>query len=160
MLACPSVSSGEVQDVPLPEGITLCPVSVNDPPAVKELIGVWRGRWDNYGDQNTALVVRCIDPPEAKVSYGWAVYKGAKAPENAGGWEDLDAEYIPGEEPVIRFRGKRVDIQFTLKHGKLIGWFYHARQRRSNYCTMEKTDELTGRKDVLEESTTGKEGRD
>ncbi|MCX5809593.1 MAG: hypothetical protein NTX36_09525 [Proteobacteria bacterium] len=138
-----------LKDLPLRSNMTTCKSS-KDVPEIKELIGVWRGKWDNPNRQNTALVVRCVDtisvPAKAKIYYGYGYYD-----QNKAGWSSLSAEYVPGKEPILKWNMGTNNVQFTLKKGKMEGSYRHGGTGNTNYTTMEKTSESLNPKVVFSE---------
>ena len=139
-----------LKDLPLRSNMTTCKGS-EDVPEIKELIGVWRGKWDNANRQNTALVVRCVDtisaPAKAKIYYGWGYYD----PQSKAGWKSLNVEYVPGKEPKLKWDMGTTNVQFTLKKGKMEGSYHHGGTGKTNYTKMEKTNESLNPKVVFSE---------
>ncbi len=144
-----AVDQAVLKDLPLRLYMTTCSSS-DDSSEIKELIGVWRGKWDNPNRQNTALIVRCIDaasvPPKAEIYYGW----GYNDQEHKAGWYAAGAEYLPGKEPKLKWNMGANAVQFVLREGKMEGT-YQRSGRRSNYVTAEKTNESLKPKVVFSE---------
>jgi hypothetical protein len=106
------------RNVPLPD-YTVSENRPSDPPVIKELLGKWSGNWEGYLD--STLVITEIDAIQkcAKVIYAWG---DSRAWGSKKGYNQIVAEYVPGEKPMIRWGGAgRSQFEFTLKEGKLEG---------------------------------------
>lgn len=122
---------------------TISQPAPTDPPEVKELLGVWTGKWQALrpGLRDGILIVKSIDIDKklAQVINAWGDSPPQWKIQIKKGYIATEAKFVPGEKPILKWGdGSTIpQFEFVLKGGNLEGSAWH-RSTSDTRITMTK----------------------
>lgn len=122
---------------------TISQPAPTDSPEVKELLGVWTGKWHRQGpgQRDCIIIIRSIDFDKklAQVIHAFGDPPSTWKNQVKKGYLATEAKFVPGEEPILSWGDGFLSPQFefVLKGGKLEGSSWH-RSTSNNRATMIK----------------------
>lgn len=119
---------------PQPPSLETLPPTADIPGHLRDMIGVWRGKW--AGTLDSFIVVRNINKTHAQVHYSW----GTNMLVKQAGYVDIDANIVGSKLKYTFQEGYRVSFEIS-RDGKIILGRYYSPDKVVE-ARFEKIDNL------------------